>query len=94
MELLERVQKRATKMIRVLEHLSYKDRLRKLDLFSLEKRREDLIAASKYLKGDYKKEGNQLFTQVDSDRTKRNDFKFKEGRFSLDVRKSFSQREW
>ena len=66
-------------MIRGLEHLSYKDRLRELCLFSLQKRRlrGDFIAAFQYLKKAYKQEGSQLFERVDNSRTRGNGFKLK-----------------
>ena len=65
MEQLKRVQRRAMKMIRGLEHLPC-DRQRELENFSLEKRRlwDDLIAAFQNLKGAYKQEGSKLFEKI------------------------------
>ena len=79
-ELMERVQRRATKMIRGLKHLSYEEKLRALGLISLEKRRlwGDLVVAFQYLKGTYRQEREWLITRVDSDRTRGNGLKLRQ----------------
>ena len=69
--------KRATEMVRGLQHLSYEERLRELGLYSLEKRRlqGDLIVAFQYLKG-------AINRRVDG-------LKLRQGGFRLDMRRKF-----
>jgi len=52
-ELLEKVRRRFTKMMKGMKGTSYEERLRKLNLWSLEERRnrQDLIEAFKMCKG-------------------------------------------
>ena len=65
-------------MIRGLEHLPYRDRLREPGLFSLEKRRlqGDIIVAFQYLQKAYRKSSERFFM-------KGNSFKLEEGRYRL-----------
>ena len=58
MHLLEQFQGRAMETMRVLERLSYEERLKELW--------GDLIAIFQYLKGAYKKDGEQFFAQSDN----------------------------
>jgi len=49
----------------------------------------DLIVAFKYLKGAYKKDGDELFSRACCDRTRGNGVKLREHRFRLDIRMKF-----
>ena len=66
MDMLERVQQRASKVMKGLKHLTYEERLRELGLFSLEKRR-NLINVYEYLIGGHKGVGARLLSVMRSE---------------------------
>ena len=92
---LERVQKRATRMVKSCKKLSYSDRLRLLGIPTLKYRRTrgDMIEVYKILHIFYDPSVTPTLTRNYDTRTRGNDLKLIHNRSKLDVRKySFSSR--
>ena len=66
---MEKIQRRATKLVPATKHLTYQDRLYVLNLYSLEQRRErgDLIETFKILKGFERTQASRFFQLADTD---------------------------
>ena len=84
---LEAVQRRMTKMIQRLKNLPYKDRFKRLNLHSLERRRarEDMIEFFKWVKGINKGYIDQVLESSSQDRTRGNGYKLEKLRFRTDI---------
>ena len=93
-DLLERVQQGATKMIKGLEHLSYKKRLSDQGLFSLKKRslKRGLINVCKYLRCRRQRDEARLFSVVCGDWKRGNGHRLKHRKFCINVQKNFMVR--
>ena len=74
-ELLKCVQRSVTKMVKGLEGKTYKEWLTSLGLFSLEKRKGDLVAVYNFLKRGSEEGGADLLFLMTSDRTNGNGMK-------------------
>ncbi|CAM5120564.1 unnamed protein product [Natator depressus] len=88
---LEQVQRRAIRMIRGMENLSYERRLKDLGLFSRTKRRlrGDMIALYKYIREINTGEGEELFKLSTNVDTRTNGYKLVIGKFRLEIRRRF-----
>ncbi|XP_070555062.1 uncharacterized protein [Ptychodera flava] len=89
--LVEKVQRRATKLIPELCHLSYEERLKELKLTTLEERRMrgDLIQVFRIIKGIDRVSPYNLFTFSQHHRTRGHTLKLAKSRVRLDCRKYF-----
>jgi hypothetical protein len=90
-DLIERLQHRLTRMIPRLKLLPYTDRLRELNLWSLEERRNraDLIEVYRICHGLSGIQRDDLFELVVDSRTRGHSLKLKKFRCRLDLRKYF-----
>lgn len=94
-ETLEKVQRRATKMVSQCRGLNYQERLKITGLTTLEERRNrgDMIEVYKISKGFTKLDKNKLFQFKSNERTRGHSLKLAKHRSKLEIRKNFfSQR--
>ena len=91
LDLLEAVQRRATRMIPGIRRLEYKDRLKDLGMFSLRRRyiRGDMIEVYKMFEGLDDLDINEFFEVDEDDRTRGHSRKLKVRYSRLDCRKYF-----
>ena len=89
--MLESVQRRMTKKIQGLRNLPYRERLRHLNLHSLERRRVrgDMIEVYKWMKGYNKGDINKVLMVREQGRTRSNGFKLDKFRFNKDIGKNW-----
>ena len=88
---LEKIQRRATKLVREIRNLSYEDRLRKLDLMSMKDRaaRGDLIETYKILTNKLDIDPTKLFKLQDNTRTRGHHLKLEKKRAAHHFRAKF-----
>ena len=87
---IERVQRRATKLVRSLKNLRYEDRLRALKLPSMHYRRirGDMIMVFQILSGHLRIRETDLFERELSERTRGHGLKLKKPRFNSHLRQT------
>ena len=91
-DLLEGVQRRATKLLKVMEDLPYTERLKKLNMYSIEERlhRGDMILMFRIMTGGIGISKDALFTQVKCSITRGHHMKIQSGKLcKLDLRQRF-----
>ena len=90
-KMLESVQRRMTKMIQGLRNLPYEERLKQLNLHSLERRRVrgDMIEVYKWMKGLNKGDTHKVLLVGEQSRTRNNGFKLDKFRFNRDIGKNW-----
>ena len=88
---LEKVQHRATKLIPALRNKSYEDRLRDLNLFSLEKRRirGDMIEVWKIISGHENLDRSYFFELQENSITRSNGCKIVGRRFQTEIARNW-----